>query len=84
MGVCPTKMPRTLIAPLVSIVVSDMEPTDNLIWSSLATLCEIGEPLNCYHSSWSLCLALHTVYIYMRHNLKNFIHAFIQVYSTHG
>ncbi len=35
--------PRSLAAPLVSILLFDVEPQDNLTWSCMATLCELGE-----------------------------------------
>ena len=41
---CPQSVSRSLVAPLVSIVNSDIEqPLDNLTWAALATLAEIGE-----------------------------------------
>ena len=42
--VCPQSVSRSLVAPLISIVNSDIEqPLDNLTWAALATLAEIGE-----------------------------------------
>ena len=41
---CPQSVSRSLVAPLISIVNSDIEqPLDNLTWAALATLAEIGE-----------------------------------------
>ena len=40
--VCPNKFPHSFIAPLVSIVLFNSEPIDNLTWSALATLAEVG------------------------------------------
>jgi rapamycin-insensitive companion of mTOR len=40
--VCPNLMPHSLIAPLVSVVMSQKEPIDNLTWAALATLSEIA------------------------------------------
>lgn len=39
---CPQIFPRSLISPLVSILMSTSEPQDNLTWSCMATLCELG------------------------------------------
>ena len=53
--------PVSLAAPLVSIVLYDSDPLDNLTWSATATLCELGEPLCLSLSvslSVSLCLSL--------------------------
>lgn len=43
MSLCPNAIPHSLVAPLVSIVMSTVEPQDNLTWSCMATLCELGE-----------------------------------------
>ncbi len=43
MCLCPQAIPRSLVTPLVSILMSSTEPQDNLTWSCMATLCELGE-----------------------------------------
>ena len=37
------QIPRSLIAPLVSILLHESEPPENLTWSSMATLSELGK-----------------------------------------
>lgn len=37
------QFPRSLIAPLVSILLHESEPPENLTWSCMATLSELGE-----------------------------------------
>ena len=43
MSLCPKNIPRSLVSPLVSILMSSNEPQDNLTWSCMATLCELGK-----------------------------------------
>ena len=45
LSVSPLDFPLCLISPIVSIVMHDTEPRDNLTWASMATLCELGEPV---------------------------------------
>ena len=41
--VASQQFPRSLVSPLVSILLHDSEPPENLTWSSMATLSELGE-----------------------------------------
>lgn len=41
LAVMPDEFPCTLVAPLVAIVTSDVEPADNLMWSCVGTLSEL-------------------------------------------
>lgn len=41
----PSIFPTSLAAPLVSIVLYESDPLDNLTWSAIATLCELGIPI---------------------------------------
>ncbi|KAL5486702.1 hypothetical protein EMCRGX_G019218 [Ephydatia muelleri] len=41
LAVLPDEFPCTLVAPLVAIVTSDVEPADNLMWSCVGTLSEL-------------------------------------------
>lgn len=47
----PSLFPTSLAAPLVSIVLYDSEPLDNLTWSAIATLCELGRFLPVFYLS---------------------------------
>lgn len=38
----PQSFPASLVAPMVSILLQNMEPVDNLTWSCMATLSELG------------------------------------------
>ena len=53
--VCPNKFPHSFIAPLVSIVLFNSEPIDNLTWSALATLAEVGMRLHTQTHSFIEC-----------------------------
>ncbi len=45
LSLSPLDVPRSLVAPLVAILVSGAEPQDNLTWTCMATLCELGQSL---------------------------------------
>ena len=48
MTVASQQIPRSLVAPLVSILLHESEPPENLTWSSMATLSELGKEASMY------------------------------------
>lgn len=41
LALSPHNCPKSLVTPLVAIVLSSSEPQDNLTWTCMATLCEM-------------------------------------------
>jgi hypothetical protein len=63
----PNLFPVSLAAPLVSIVLYDSDPLDNLTWSAIATLCELGTGISDLSGQYivscpGLCVSLFLVH----------------------
>ena len=55
------QFPRSLVAPLVSILLHESEPPENLTWSCMATLSELGKKKmfeSDVHACVSVCVCI--------------------------